>query len=240
MELLVRGVSAALVGALTTSVWLAVTRGRADVGGVPASALVTYVLVAWLWAAAVSTRVDQRLAERAASGALALDLLRPGSLQARAYCRDLGRTGMTALFTTVPLMVGAVLVVPVTLPTDPLLWLAFAASLPVSHALAFALAWLVGLGAVLLRTGEGLLHLKGALLALLSGALIPLEIYPDAVRAFVVWLPFAGLSHTPAALLTGRGGLALLMVQAGWALALMALGHGVWRGVSRRLVVQGG
>ncbi len=239
-ELVARCTSAALVGVLTTSVWLAVTRDRPAVGGVPASALVTYVLVAWLWAAAVSTRIDQHLADRAASGALALDLLRPGSLQARAYFRDVGRTAATALFTTVPLLVGSVFVVPVSLPTDPSTWVAFAASLPVSHALAFALAWLVGLGAVLLRTGNGLLHLKGALLALLSGALIPLEIYPDAVRRVVVWLPFAGLSHTPAALLTGRGGLDLLAVQAAWAVVLLGLGHQAWRKVSRHLVVQGG
>ena len=239
-ELLARCVSAALVGVLTTSVWLAVTRGRTEVGGVPASALVTYVLVAWLWAAAVSTRVDQHLADRAASGALALDLLRPGSLQAQAYFRDLGRTAATAVFTTVPLLAGALVVVPVPVPTAPSAWLAFAASLPVSHALAFALAWLVGLGAVLLRTGTGLLHLKGAVLALLSGALIPLEIYPDAVRHVVVWLPFAGLSHTPAALLTGRGGLDLLAVQAGWAVLLLGLGHRAWRSVSRHLVLQGG
>lgn len=239
-ELVVRVVSGAVVGALTTAVWMGVTRGRAQVAGVPSPALVTYVLVAWLWATALATRVDAELAERARTGDLALDLLRPVPPQALAYWRDLGRTAATALVTTLPLLAGAALVVPVSLPTRPGPWLAFALSLPISHAVSFGLAWLVGLGATLLRTGRGLLHLKGSVLALLSGALIPLEVYPDAVRAVVVWLPFAGLSHTPAALLTGRAGVGLLAVQALWAAALLLLGQRAWAALTRRLVLQGG
>jgi ABC-2 type transport system permease protein len=236
----VRFVSAALVALLTWAVWTAVTDGRDQVAGVPATVLVTYVVVAWLSASAWTSPVAAELAQRFRSGDLALTLLRPVRLQTWLYQRDVGRAGATFVLTAVPLLAVSLVVLPLHRPESGVRWLLFFVSLVLAHAVAFGLAWLVGLGAVLLRTGRGLLHLQGAAFALLSGALIPLDLYPQPVTALARALPFAALADGPASIFVGRAGVEVVVAQAGWAVGLGLLGALAWRGVRRRIVVQGG
>lgn len=236
----VRLVSATLVGLLTASVWFAVTDGRDAVAGVPAADLVTYAVVSWLAASTWSSPVGGELAEQGRSGDLALLLLRPVPLQAWLYLRDLGRAAAVFTLSAGPLLALALLVLPLSRPQTAGPWLAFAASLVLAHAVAYGLAWLVGLGAALLRTGGGLLHAQSAAFALLSGALIPLDLYPGWASRLARMLPFAALADAPAQLFLGRAGSGVLVLQAAWAVALALVGGLAWRVVRRRLVVQGG
>lgn len=65
----------------------------------------------------------------------------------------------------------------------------------------------------------------------LSGMIAPLEIFPDAVRAVILWTPFPYLIYFPANLIIGRptdlfqGFLAI----AAWSLVFLALNRWLWR-----------
>lgn len=236
----VRLVSATLVGVLTASLWFAVTDGRDAVAGVPSIDLVTYAVVGWLAASTWGSPVGGELAEQGRSGDLALLLLRPVPLQAWLYLRDLGRAGAVFALSAGPLLALALVALPLHRPDKPGPYLAFAASLVLAHAVAYGLAWLVGLGAALLRTGGGLLHVQSAAFALLSGALIPLDLYPHWATRVARLLPFAALADAPAMLFLGRAQPQVLALQAAWAVGLALLGAIAWRFVRRRVVVQGG
>jgi ABC-type uncharacterized transport system permease subunit len=80
---------------------------------------------------------------------------------------------------------------------------------------------------------------KGTLVSVCSGALIPLELF-GALQPIVVALPFQALARTPALIFLERGDLAMLGVQAAWAVVMWAAGWAAWRSASRSLTIQGG
>ena len=244
LEVAVQIASAALVTVLNWSLWTAILEGRDAVAGRSGPEMTTYVVVAWILTTFYGTRVDQLIAHRVRTGEIAAELLRPWSLHAHLYLRDLGRAGASLLFSTLPLAVLAVVALPLRLPERPLTWLLLIPALWLAHALSFGLAWLVGMAAFRLRSATGLAHLKAATLALLSGALVPLDIYPEPLRSIALWLPFQGLSHFPADLFVERLALGELWrpfaLQVGWVVALWLLGRAAWRGGTRAIVIQGG
>ena len=83
-----------------------------------------------------------------------------------------------------------------------------------------------------------------AVTSLLSGGLIPLAFFPDAVRGVVQWLPFAAMRDIPLRIYCGTlSGAALwagLLAQVFWLAALVALGKLCMCVSLKRVVVQGG
>lgn len=227
LDVLTRLLSGGVVLVLTGALWTAVTDGREQVAGRTGAELVSYAVLAWVIARMAATPIDQELGERTRSGAVVHDLVRPGGLVVHLWARDAGRALVVLLTTALPLgIVGAVLF-DVGLPRDPATWLLAAVSLGLAHAVAVGLALCVG--ALALRAGraDGLVHAKGLLVALLSGALIPLDVYPAPLRALARALPFAALADAPADLLVRGAGLAealpVLARQGVWAVLLLGL-----------------
>lgn len=243
-EALVQLVSASIVALLAWSLWTAIFQDRATVAGRDGPSMISYVLIAWLITTFYGTRVDQELASRFRDGLIAVDLLRPWDLHLHHYARDLGRGAVALLLSTLPLLILAGLLLGLRLPEHGWTWPLFGLSLLLSHAIGFGFAWLVGLASFRLRNAAGLTHLKATLIGVFSGSLIPLDLYPEALRRFVMLLPFQGMSHTPAVIFTERLPLAQaggpLLVQLLWAVGLLVVGRLLLRGALRAIVVQGG
>ena len=243
LEVVVQIASASIVALLSWSLWSAVYQDRTEVAGYGAAEMTTYVVVAWVVTTFYGNRVDQWLSGRYREGLIAVDLLRPWSLQAHLYLRDLGRALCMLLLTTAPLLAWTFLLLPLRRPSLSAALL-FGVSLLLAHAISFGFSWLVGMAAFRLRNAAGLAYLKSTLIGLLSGALVPLDLYPPAVRRVLLLLPFQGMSHTPASLLIEKlppsAAPGALAVQALWAAGLALLGAGAFRQATRRMVIQGG
>ena len=82
------------------------------------------------------------------------------------------------------------------------------------------------------------------LVVVLSGTLLPLDFFPDALRPFLHMQPFAGLVDIPFRIyfadLSGSAAVQGLALQAGWTLALVGLGRLAMARTMRRLEMQGG
>ena len=234
--------SALIVAALNLSLWTVATRGRSEIGGVPSTEMLAYVVAAWTGVAVVATRVNEDLGRRIRDGQVAADLLRPGSLQAFLYARDLGRASAAVFLQAIPLFIACALFVPVRWPERPSTWVIWALSVGLAHAVNFGLSFLVGMAAMSMGNVTGLSHLKGTLVSVFSGALIPLDLYGPALRRVLAWLPFPMLAHVPAGLFLERelNVLPLLAGQAAWALSLWLAGALVWRGAVAVITVDGG
>ncbi len=244
LEVVVTIFSASLVALLNWSLWTALFIGRDTIAGRTAPEMTTYVVVAWIITTFHGTRVDELVAARVRSGEVAIDLLRPWSLQRHLYLRELGRAGAALVLTTLPLAMWTTLLLGLRGPTRPGTWLLFGLSLLLAHAIAFSFAWLVGVAAFWLRNSVGLAHLKATLIGTLSGALIPLDLYPPQLQGIVELLPFQGMSHTPTLLfieaVPADEILPRLGIQLAWAVVLAVLGALAFRRGSRALVLQGG
>jgi len=82
------------------------------------------------------------------------------------------------------------------------------------------------------------------LVIVFSGQLVPLNFFPQSVQPLLHLQPFAGLVDIPFRIyfanLAGSVALQSLALQAGWTLALIALGRIAMERVMRRLEMQGG
>ncbi len=240
LEVIVTILSAIMVAGLNWSLWTAIFEGRPTVVGRTANDLTTYVVVAWIVTTFHATRVDEELGRRVREGLIATDLLRPWNFQAHLYFRELGRSSAAFVLATAPLLVLSVAVLPLRLPTHASTWLWFLASLLVAQAVAFGIAWHVGLLAFRAGSTTGLVHLKATLGAVLSGALVPIDLYPEPLRSIVLALPFQALSNVPANLFVERVGPSSLALPIAWAAALWISGSWAFLRSRRRLVIQGG
>ena len=82
------------------------------------------------------------------------------------------------------------------------------------------------------------------LVVIFSGSLVPLDFFPDAMRAFLHAQPLAGLVYIPFRIyfadLRGVAALEGLALQAGWTLVLIGLGRLAMARMMRHLEMQGG
>lgn len=244
LDVLTRLLSGGVVLLLTGALWTAVTDGRPVVAGRAGPELVSYAVIAWVVARIAATPIDQELGERTRTGAIVHDLIRPGSLVLHLWARDAGRALVVLLTTAAPLGVAGVLLFDVGLPTSTGPWLAAALSLVLAHAVAVGLALCIG--ALALRAGraDGLVHAKGLMVALLSGALIPLDVYPAELTRLARALPFAALADAPTDLLVRGTGLVealpVLGRQAAWAVCLLGAASGGLALARRTPALRGG
>lgn len=241
-EVAIQLLSISIVAGLNGALWRVATEGRASVAGVPSDEMRAYVLLAWVAVSFVATRVNEEIGRRFREGHIAGDLLRPMSLQAFWYARDLGRALGTLFVQSTPLFLGMWALADLPLPDRPATWALTLVSLLLAHATNYGLSFLVGVAALPLHNVSGLTHLKSTLVSVFSGALIPIELFGPTLRPLVYALPFRAMAHTPASIFLQRTPDVLpeLAFQAAWALGLWLLGILAWRAAARTLTVQGG
>jgi ABC-2 type transport system permease protein len=231
-------------GFLIAYILLAVFEERETVGSYDAADAMTYVWLAQGLLMTVYIWGWYDVALRVRSGDVATDLQRPLDLQAYWLAQDLGRATYHALFRGVPPFLLGALFFEVVVPDEPVLWLAFVASLVLAVVTSFAWRFLFNLAAFWLLDYRGAGTLAMVVSTFFSGQLVPLAFFPDELRTLAWALPFAAMVQAPIEVFLGHArGLelvGLLALQAFWACALLALGRAVLALGMRRLVVQGG
>jgi ABC-2 type transport system permease protein len=128
-------------------------------------------------------------------------------------------------------------------PPDPRGWPAALVAVALGMLINFASSALIGLSAFVAEDVAAFEWIYSKALFLLGGLLIPLDFYPDWLRAVATHLPFAYVLYGPARLFVtpslGRF-FGLLLGQAAWLLALGALLAFCYGRAVRRLTVNGG
>lgn len=113
----------------------------------------------------------------------------------------------------------------------------------VTQALHFTFMAVIGLGAFWVEDVVGLYFVADRAKWLLGGFLLPVEVYPDAVRRIVELLPFRHMIAGPARLFVKYSPLdavSLLGSQGLWLALFAAACWGVWRLGVRRVDINGG
>ncbi|MFB9247549.1 ABC transporter permease [Sphaerisporangium melleum] len=181
------------------------------------------------------------LAQRIRTGDVALDLVRPASLQLWTLADDLGRAGYLFLIRSVPpTLIGAALF-GIRFPADPAVWAAFTVSMILGIVVSFGLRYLVAMSACWIMDERGVQSMSLALTLFFSGMILPLVLFPGWLGVLAGALPWAAMVQVPADVFLGkRDLLGALAFQAAWGLALLAAGAAVTRIARRKVVIQGG
>jgi ABC-2 type transport system permease protein len=184
------------------------------------------------------------IADTIRTGDVVLDLAKPFDYYAFWLSRDAGRAIYHTLFRWLPTMLLGVLLFGVRLPAESGRWGWFFLSLTLAVWLSFGLRFLYNVAAFWLLDQRGVGALVSIVAIFLSGFLVPLNYFPNWARDVVTWLPFAGMLQAPIEVLLGKlTGVALasaLLLQAAWALVLLAADRLLLALAVRKVIIQGG
>jgi ABC-2 type transport system permease protein len=225
-------------------IWRAVFQHTDRIVGLTLEQMVTYVAVGWAIRSFYFNEIDRDLGAQVLEGRLAMNLIRPVDFQVAMIADAAGQSAFRAVLFTIPITVVLALIFPLQAPASPLAGLLFLLSATLSFFLVAALNFLVGLIAIRSKSIQGILRAKYLVLELLSGLLIPTTLFPEPLKSLLFASPFPHINFTPAALYlgkaAGRDAAALLGLQAGWTVLLLAIGQWAWRRSRRRITIQGG
>ena len=231
-------------GVLRASVLLSLA-GAGVTAGYDAARLATFVWVGQGLIGVVFLWAPTELADRIRTGDVVMDLLRPMDVVWRELAADLGRAAFALCTRFVgPVALGAIafdLYRPERAATYPL----FACSLLLATVVCFGCRHLVNAAAFWLLDARGPQVAWTLLSAVLGGLYFPLWFLPrGAALALMAATPFPSIIQLPLDVLVERGPPAeqalAVLTQAGWAVAIVALGRWMERRGERRLVAQGG
>jgi ABC-2 type transport system permease protein len=176
-------------------------------------------------------------------GTLALRLLRPLHPLISYSAENLAAVPLRGLV-AVPVMAGLLFAGRESLSQDWVLWALFVPAMLGAWLLTFLVMALIGTLALFVDSAVSVFEAWLGLSSVLSGYLIPLDLFPEVVRAVALKLPFRFLLSFPVELMLGRPtrGEALLLLAGQWAyvaVAMLAV-HFVWRAGMRRFGAFGG
>ncbi|MBI5877470.1 MAG: ABC-2 family transporter protein [Chloroflexi bacterium] len=222
------------------AVWRTVLEGRTEVAGMTAAAVLTYTLIAEVFAEQLAPKTDVEWALH--DGGIAMRFLQPLGLVVQFGGLMFGRWWLGLALFSLPLLLAAPLLGVDPRPASLAAGLLFVPSLVLAVVVGVALEFIF---AALLVYMEGSAYIvarvRVAITLVLSGALIPLRLLPWGLGDVLQWLPFAAIASAPLQIFTGTGDPPLLIgLQLFWAVMLWAFSEWFWRTSRERLVSYGG
>jgi ABC-2 type transport system permease protein len=177
-------------------------------------------------------------------GNIAIYLTKPIDYQIYNLFAGLGSLLMNLTAITLPTVLVMLFVFKVRVAVGAGLLL-FPVSLLLAFLISFSIDYFVGLMGFYSESVWGLSITKEIIVTVFSGALIPLQFFPDAIQKILFWLPFQAIFHTPIMMITRPDQelevfLPLITVQLGWAMLLFLLARLFYHQAVKVLRIAGG
>ena len=226
-------------------IWRAVfANATGPIGGFSLPQILTYVSVGWIIRSFYWNTIDQEMAYEVIEGKIAMDFIKPVSVQWMWLARAMGESAFRLILLTAPTAIIVTLLFPVLPPASHLNFVLFLVAAVGSFFIMGALNFIIGTCAIPLTSILALIRAKFWLIELLSGLLIPLNFFPQPIRMISSWLPFEHIAYTPLQIYLGRltlpETLRLLGIEYFWVIALLYLGHLWWARATRKITIHGG
>ena len=226
------------------AIWTAAFAGAASVDGVTLPEMVTYVLMAGSMLYWNVDRLLKQVGEDVRTGDVTTYLIKPVYYPLYMLATHLGHYLFEQLVITLPVAIIIALVLGLVPPASVFHGTMFFVFWTLSWLTLFTLATLCGLLAFWLMTVFALEWLLKGIMALVSGAIVPLWFMPPALAAICGYLPFAWVSYYPSAVYLGKLDVAATWTHLGiglaWLTVLGGFASWLWAKARNRLVVQGG
>jgi ABC-2 type transport system permease protein len=225
-------------------IWTAVFHLASTRAGYTLPQMITYVSVGWIMRSFYWNTIDQEMAYEVIEGKIAMDFIKPVSIQWMWICRAMGESVFRLGLLTLPTAVIVGFVFPVERPSSTEDFLLFMIGVVGSFFLMAAINFMIGTCAIPLKSILALIRAKYWLIELLSGLLIPIAFFPQKLQKIMAWLPFEHIANTPLQIYLGKLDLAhalrALATQWIWVLVLMFLAHVWWDRAARKITIHGG
>lgn len=223
------------------SLWRIILDGKGVVSGMTIEAVLTYTFMAEVFRQQLECR-GSGMEHAIWEGSIATRFLRPMGIFGQFAAEMFGRWFFVFVFFSIPLLclspLFGVTIIPSNMTTLGLFMLSLILAINVGMAIEFIFS---ALFAMMMFNVYILYQIRDAVTVLLSGAVLPLALYPWGLGVVFGWLPFASMASGPLRIYTETGDpFQLLAIQAGWAVILWPLSYGLWRVNRERLTSHGG
>jgi len=222
----------------------AVESSGGELSGYSAATMAAFVWLGQGMLGSVNFWGGSDLQARIRSGDVAVDFLRPVSVQAAHVLTDVGRGLFALLPRGLPSVVIGVLVSSMALPPDAAAYALGLVSLLIGITISHATVYVVATTGFWLVETRGVSVFYMALSGFFAGLFTPIYLFPDWLLTIALLTPFPSMMQFPIDLLSGQatGSAAWqhLGVQLVWLAVVLAVGHLTTRAGRRRLEVQGG
>lgn len=229
--------------------WMAIYGSSSSgvLGGLTQNEMVTYIFMSYVTSTIAMVGISEEIGDDVEQGTVAMYMIKPinyrMSLIAQAAGDVIYRIFAPAIFVWIGLEIYRVSVLGMKLTS---LWqlAAYAISVIMSFLIYVLFDFCFGMIAFITTYIFGVNLAKDALLSFLSGQLIPISFFPEAMQTVFSFLPFSSMVYTPVMIYLGKyQGIQLfemLLRQFIWVVLLYALGSLMWKKITKRLVVLGG
>jgi len=191
--------------------WTSVYDGQEVINGLSFDQTFLYVALASTVFILFNTYVDWLMSFEIREGRITNYLVKPIDHQLAVLAYGGGRTILNILIVTVPTALLLTFAFGVAIPVGVGLLL-FPVSLFLAFLISFCFDYAVGLTGFYTESIWGLVTVKETLILALSGALIPIQFFPEGLQNLLRWLPFSAIYHTPLMMITQPDqGLGLLL-----------------------------
>jgi len=228
-----------------TSLWRALYSHSeiATHGGFSLPSIITYAVM--VMAVRISFSMEENaIYKKVQDGSVAIDLIRPVSIFFMHLAQSVGHSFFHILARTVPILLISALFFDLQIPTEPARLAAFLLSAVLGYLILFMINFCVGLLAFWFIEIFPFMLLKYGLFTLLSGAIVPIDLFPAFIRHAVALLPFQYVLYSPTSILIGHAPPetipGIIAVQAVWVLIFSAISAAMWNAGRSKLVIQGG
>ncbi|TGN01841.1 ABC transporter permease [Leptospira yasudae] len=234
--------NAVLYLAILTSVWQSVASNEFGAGR-DRNSLVLYAVLSTLIKVSFG-RQDGLISSKIKNGTILFDLLKPIRFPLIVFADTIGVSLYHLFSRALPLLLLAYFVLDLSFVPDPNAFLSFA----IVYILAFLIFFLIGfmISSLSFYFTEifSFFLLYFALITLFSGAVIPLDLFPEFLRNISSWLPFPYMYYYPTQILTsGEYGMSFSELMFRYCLmigTLTALSSAVYLSGLKRLELAGG
>ena len=226
-------------------IWSAVFHNTTgSIAGFSLRQMITYVSVGWIIRSFYWNTIDQEMAYEVIEGKIAMDLIKPVSVQWMWISRAMGESAFRLGLLTVPTAIVVALVFPVQGPASGVDFALFVVGVIGSFFLMGAINFMIGTCAIPLKSILAMIRAKYSLIELLSGLLIPMTYFPNGARRVLAWLPFEHIAYTPLSIYLGKfsahEAIKLLCVQWAWVVFLLFAAHWWWDQATKKITIHGG
>ena len=228
-----------IVATVLSALWRAAAEANGgEIVGYSMVAVTWYALAAEAATVSLNMRMIEVVCDDIASGAVAVELLRPASVLGLRISWAVGaalpRLGVCCLTAAV---LGPIIAGPPTSAVGaalalPALALAITCNLVAQHAVASVAFWT--------RDVRAIWFVYQKIVFVLGGMILPLQLLPDALERVAMVLPFMAMAYVPSRLASGSVEPWLLGLQVVWLVALLGVARVAFGAGERRLQVVGG
>ena len=186
-----------------TSVWTALIPEGTTAGGLSRTQMIAYAVFSTLIKASMG-RNESLISSRVKSGEIAIDLMRPYSIPLMYLADTLGATLFQMFSRSIPLLVFCYFVFDIDLNISFETLLMFAPVYVLAFIIFFLMLLLISSISFFIVDIFPLWIFYWALITLASGAIIPLDFFPEGFAKFLVYTPFPYLFYFPTMILLGK------------------------------------